>query len=333
MRKIESLLFLLIVSLPVYAGRDSLFITAKRGVFASYSLGWTQYKAKDLNDVMLALEQQSSEAAGLNHYDVDQFNGHPRQAVLIGAFWRQWYLGVELEFWVENFSQDDVPFYMNRDMDPRFPPEIDMNCQQILVPDFAPVAGGTAGCIDAQEIFTIVPLTFQLSRRFDFWNGRLWAGLGAGAGVLAGDARLIVKTNFVGQNARPDDRMEITLYPGINPVYKAFVESGWRPFTFVGFSLKGGYRWSGMEYVEISEKQGDSFLFGLVLGQESHLEKGNRAYLIRTPNNQSNVLVLRDKPTAAEERQARLAGSRYDLVSGDFSGWMLEAKIDFWIGL
>lgn len=326
-------LLVLLGSLSVFADGDSLSGITKWGLFGSYSFGWTQYKAKDLNDVMLALEQQSAEAAGLNHYDVDQFNGHPRQAVVLGAFRNQWYLGLELEFWVEDFEQHNVPFYMNREMDPRFPPDIDMECHQLLDPAFFPVQGGTAGCIDAKEIFTIVPLTLQLSRRFAFWKERLWAGVGAGAGILAGDARLIVETNFVGQNSRPDDRMEITLYPGINPVYKAFAEVGWRPFRFFGLSMKGGYRWSGMEYVEITEKSGDSFLFGLVLGQESHLEKGNRAYLIRTPGNASNVLVLRDTPTAMEKRQAELAGSRYDLVSGDFSGWMLEAKVDFWLDL
>jgi len=332
------MLWVLLVSLPACAGGDSLLVShdSKRtpwGFFASGSFGYTHYQASDLNDVMVALEQQSAEAAGLNHYAVDNFNGHPRQSYMIGAYWGAWRLGLEVETWVENFHQDGVPFYMNRDLDPRFPIGTDISCEQLQVPGFTPVEGGTAGCIDAQEIFQIVPLTLQLSRSWAFQNNKLWLSAGIGSGVLAGDAKLIVKTDYIGDNSRTDDTVELTLYPGVNLVHKAFAETEYRPLSWLGFSLKGSYRYSQMDYVELQEKKGDSFLFGLVLGQNSHLEQGSRAYLLRTTNGSGDVLVLRSPPSAEEIRQAELAGNHYDLVQGDFSGWMIEAKVNLWWGI
>ena len=318
-------ILILLGSLPVFAGGDSLW-----SLFASGSLGYTNYVANDLNDVMTALERQSSEAAGLNHYDVDRFNGHPRRAAMIGVIWRRWQIGLEGEFWVENFGQKDIPFYMNRNQDPRFPSTRTIVCADLMSPGFVPVSGGTAGCIDAQEIFTIIPLTVQVSRRFEFWRDHLWLGLGAGSGILAGNAEVRVQTRFVGENARQNDSLTLKLYPGINTVHKVFAEAGMQPWKWLGFSLKGGYRWSGMKYVEIQEKNGDSFLFGLVLGNDTKLDKGNRAYLIRAVNNANNILVFRNSPSQQEQFEAELAGNHYDSVRGDFSGWMLEAKIDLY---
>ncbi|HSQ42257.1 MAG TPA: hypothetical protein VLM37_08270 [Fibrobacteraceae bacterium] len=303
--------------------------TEKRdwGFFFSASFGYTHYQAKELNDVMYALEAQSADAAGLNHYSVGTFNGHPRQSAIFGMYWRHWQLGLEAEFWVERFSQDDVPFYLNRDQDSRFTEGEDISCDELRAEGFAPVAGGTAGCIDAEEKFTLIPLTLQLERLFPFWNDHLWLGVGGAAGVLLGDASITVMTDFIGDGSRPDDTLEITLYPGINSVFKAFGEISFRPWHWVGFSLKGGYRWSGMRYVEISKKKGDSFLFSLILSNDS-LEQGDRAYLLS--NGDKNTLML-GEPTDTQKSQAALSGNRYNLVQGDFSGWMLEAKVDvFW---
>jgi len=328
--KIISVVYLL--SLSAFADGDSLF-SEKWGVHVTWAGGYTHYDAKDLNDVMQALEHQSSTAAGLNQYEVGSFHGHPMLAATIGVYREAWELALELEFWVEDFHQSEIPFYMNRDLDPRFPAHAHISCSDVLAPGFTPVQGGTAGCIQAEEVFTIVPITLQLSRHFSFWRDRVWLGVGGGAGVLAGNAKLKVQTEFVGKDARPNDTMKLTLYPGVNPVFKVFSEAGVKPLRWLGFSLQGGYRWSGMKYVEISEKKGDSFLFGLALGGDSKLSKGNRAYLIRTSNGQGDILVLRDAPTTAEVTQAKLAGNQYSLVKGDFSGWTIEAKVNLWWGI
>ena len=325
---IRLLTMLILMSLPVFAGGD-FFSKSNRdwNLFAGASLGWTQYQAKDLNDVMSAMERQSAEAAGLNHYAVGIFNGHPRQAAMLGAYWRNWMLGVELEFWVESFNQNTVPFYLNRDLDSRFAPGQRIECSDLRVPGFTPVDGGTAGCIQAEEVFTLIPVTLQGARLFPFWNRHLWLGVGGGGGILAGSARLKVSTDFIGAGSRPDDTVDLELYPGINPVFKSFAEVSLRPWSWLGLSLKGGYRWSSMKYVELSKKSGDSFLFGLILNQDSELHQGDRAYLLRSESG-NDMLMLRGAPTDAERRQAELAGNHYDLVSGDFSGWMLETKLE-----
>ena len=326
------MVLLVLTSLPVCAGGDSLSMRSW-GFFASYSYGYTHYLAKDLNDVMQALERQSAEAAGLNHYQVDNFNGHPRQAAMLGWFWRKWSLGLEAEAWVEDFRQHNIPFYMNRDLDTRFTPDARISCADLHAPGFEPVQGGTAGCIDAQEIFNIVPLTLQLGRSFPLWRERLWLTAGLGAGVLAGDARLIVTTDFLGQDSRPDDTLDVVLYPGVNLVGKAFLELEYRPIPFLGISLKGGYRHSGMDHVEIRDKKGESFLFGLILTNDGTITNGDRAYLIRSQASGQDQLVLRAPPTQAEIHAASLSGSSFTPVQGDFSGWMLELKVNCWLDI
>lgn len=315
------ILLIAILSLPVYAGGD---------FFASASFGYTHYQAKDLNDVMIALERQSAEAAGLNRYHVDNFNGHPRQAFALGYDFGKYRIALEGESWVEDFHQDLVPFYMNRDLDPRFPAGTYVGCHELRDPSFQPIDGGTAGCIDAQEVFTLVPLTLQFSRHWDFLNGKLIFGSGIAAGVLAGNAQITVSTDFIGENARPDDTLSITLDPGINWTGKVFGEAEWKPFRHFSLSLRGSLRTLKMGEIRVNEKSGDSFLFGLVLGQESEISEGSAAYLLQGKN--ESVLILRDSPNKTELRQAQLSGATYRLVEGDFSGWILEAKMNFWWG-
>lgn len=297
-----------------------------RGVFVSYSGGYTHYNGSDLNDVMTALADQSAEQGGLNRYDVGRFDGHPRMAATIGGFYGNWNLALETEFWVEEFGQRDVPFYLNRGLDPAFQDGQDVNCDYLRDPSFVPVDGGVAGCIDAREIFTIVPLTLQLTHSWYFRDRSLVLSAGYGAGILAGNARIIVETDFIGAGARPDDTMEITLYPGLNMVHKLLFDAEWRPVPAFGLALRSGWRWSQMQYVEIDKVKGESFLFGLILGDDSSVDKGDRAWLLRNDRSGDKILMLRSEPTADEKRMAELSGYRYQQVQGDFSGWFLELK-------
>ena len=296
------------------------------GFFFSYSAGYTHYNGADLNDVMQSLADQSAEQGGLNQYAVGAFNGHPRMAATVGAFWGNWNLALETEFWVEQFGQRDVPFYVNRELDPAYESLEKVDCSYFRVPGFAPVEGGVAGCIDATETFTIIPLTLQLSHSWYFRERSLVLSAGYGLGVLAGDARIQVSTDFIGDGARPDDTLEITLYPGLNLVQKALFDAEWRPVPAVGFALRGGWRWSRMRYVEIEEVKGESFLFGLILGDDSSMDEGDRAWLLRNRHSDEKILMLRGEPTAEEKKTAELAGYRYSQVAGDFSGWFLELK-------
>lgn len=315
----------LLLTFPILAKSPQWFI--------SYSGGYTHYAARDLNDVMVALAEQSAEQGGLNRYTVEKFDGHPRQALTFGALWRGWRIGMEAEFWVETFGQRNVPFYLNRDLDLEFRNLERVHCDMFRRPGFQPVDGGVAGCINAQEIFTIVPLTLQLTRNWNFWKNRLHLGAGYGLGILAGDARILVQTDFIGNESRPDDNLELTLWPGVNLVQKFLTDLEYRPLPALGLGLRGGLRISRMDFVELREKQGDSFLFGLILGEDSRLQKGDRAWLLRSPDVNESLLVIRSEPTAQEKAQANLAGSSYDLVEGDFSGWFIELKLNLYLDL
>lgn len=304
-----------------------------RGFFVSYSGGYTHYDGSGLNDVMVALADQSADQGGLNHYDVGRFDGHPRMAATLGGFWGNWNLGLEFEFWVEEFGQRDVPFYVNRELDPEYQNLAEVSCDFFRVPGFAPVDGGVAGCIDAREIFTIIPLTLQLTRSWYFRERSLVLSAGYGAGILAGDARIIVETEFVGAGARPNDTLEITLWPGVNLVHKLLFDAEWRPVPAAGISLRSGWRWSQMQFVEIDKVEGESFLFGLILGDDSSMDKGDRAWLLRSDASGEKILMLRSEPTDAEKKSAALSGYRYQQVAGDFSGWFLELKANLYFDM
>jgi hypothetical protein len=300
-------------------------------LFSSYSLGYTHYQAGDLNDIMKLLANQSADAGGLNRYDVDQFDGHPRQALVLGFEYKFLQVGLEGEFWVEDFKQQDVPFYTSRDIDPAFEDRTVLSCDDFRQADFVPYAGGSAGCLRGQEVFTIIPLTLQLGF---IWQPFKWSRIipGYGIGVLAGDARVIVETDFIGANARPDDRMEVVLWPGVNLVQKFFLDMEFKPSQYFGVSWRSGWRISEMDYVEIRQKQGDSFLFGMVLSDNSEIEEGNRVYIQRNSNT-DDILVIRDAPTEREKLVASRTGSFYDQVQGDFTGWFLELKVNAYWGL
>jgi len=304
-----------------------------RGFFVSYSGGWTHYNGADLNDVMRSLADQSAQQGGLNRYDVGRFDGHPRMAATLGAFWGDWNLALETEFWVEEFGQRDVPFYVNRELDPAYQGLAEVSCDFFRAEGFAPVAGGVAGCIDAREIFTIVPLTLQLTHSWYFRNRSLVLSAGYGAGILAGDAEIIVETDFIGAGSRPDDTLRITLWPGLNPVQKLLLDAEWRPAPAFGLALRSGWRWSRMQFVEIEEVKGSSFLFGLILGDDSSMDEGDRAWLLRSKTTSEKTLMLRSEPTDAEKKSAELSGYRYQQVSGDFSGWFLELKANLYFDL
>lgn len=304
-----------------------------RGFFVSYSGGYTHYNGADLNDVMQALADQSANQGGLNRYDVDRFDGHPRMAATVGGFYGNWNLGLEFEFWVEEFGQRDVPFYVNRELDPVYQNLDKVSCDYFRQPGFAPVESGVAGCIDAREIFTIIPLTLQLTHSWYFRNRSMVLSAGYGAGILAGDAKIIVETEFVGADARPNDTMEITLWPGINLVQKFLLDAEWRPVPAVGLALRSGWRFSQMQFVEIEKVKGSSFLFGLILGDDSSMDEGDRAWLLRNDASGEKILMLRAEPTDGEKRAAELSGYRYQQVAGDFSGWFLELKANLYFDM
>lgn len=301
-------------------------------LFASWSFGWTHYDAKDLNQVMELLASQSGER-GLRKYEVDGFDGHPRNAAVMGMQWKNWQLGLEAEFWVENFTQKEVPFYSDRDDDPRYGPDFVINCAMFRDPNWVPFDAGVskAACLEGRETFTLIPLTLQLSY---LWKMASWFHLspGYGVGIMAGKTELEVKTDFLGLGARPDEHLIFSLYPGINLLQKIWVDWELKPASWVGIDLRTGWRFSKLDHLEVKDAKGESTLFELVLGEK--VEDGKQIY-IRQYCNGSQELILTSPENAVgtcRDSEGQKKDS-YHLVQGDFSGWYAAMKLNLYWGL
>ena len=66
-------------------------------LFLSGSQGYTHYEAKDFNRILTLMEKTTKEK-GFNPYTVNQFDGHPQNALVLGIRRNSLSLGLEAEF-------------------------------------------------------------------------------------------------------------------------------------------------------------------------------------------------------------------------------------------
>lgn len=286
-------------------------------LFLSASQGYTHYRAKDLNDILLLMEETTQEQ-GFNPYKVNQFDGHPQKALVMG--WRQgpWRIGVETEFWVEQFHQEEVPFDLEE-----AGREYRITCDTLRNPAY--VSDRLYGCVDAKEIFNFLPITAQVSYGMDLGRYFRFEG-GYGLGVMAGSASIDLRSDYFGEGAVPDDRTRFDIWPGINPVQKVFGDVEFLPWKFLGISMRGGWRHSKLNGFELRNREGMSRIFQVVFPEA---EDGARLYIqsFGNPDLPRSIYVGTEAKARA---RAESDNSYFHLVQGDFTGWLVSLKINLY---
>ncbi len=285
------------------------------------SQGYTHYEAEDLNRIIFLLEETTRKMGGFNPYTVNGFYGHPAQGAFLGAEHRGWRLGLEAEFWVEDFRQDEVPFDGG---------ELDratrISCADLRA---QPLKQDLYGCLTAREMFRFLPIMFHVG-----WDGqpKPWLRLGAGygAGVLAGDAYIRIQSEYLGEGAAAPDDLKLIIHPGVNPVQKLYLRSEWSPWPFLGLGLKGGWRVSRLKEVGVKRREGSSRIFDTVFPDAV---PGAKLYIRSYSDNPDDDEIYIG--TEASARQAA-ADSRtsFKQVKGDFDGWFAALSLVFrWRGI
>ncbi|GEM_PF-1256026 len=224
-------------------------------LFISGSEGYTHYDAKDFNRVLTMMENTTQEK-GFNPYAVNNFDGHPQNSLLLGVRSGNWSLGAEAEFWVESFEQAEVPFDLE---------EAERNyritCADLRDPNRTSTK--LFGCVEAKEIFDFLPITLQLAYHRDVGN-HFRVGAGYGLGVLAGSAHIEMTAKYYGADSIPNDHIRFQIWPGINPVQKAFVDLEYLPLKLVGLDWRTGWRISKVEGLTLRNQEGKSQIFSTV---------------------------------------------------------------------
>jgi hypothetical protein len=307
----------------IQANRFALFFlvasapTWPLDLFLSASQGYTHYEAKDFNRVLSLMEKTTKEK-GFNPYAVSQFDGHPQNALVIGAKQGPWSLGLEAEFWVESFEQSEVPFDLE-DAERNYR----VTCETLRDPDYKSTK--LFGCIEAQEVFDFLPITLQASYSHDF---RRWLRMGAGygIGVLAGSASIEMTAKYYGDGAIPDDHIHFQIWPGVNTVQKGFVDMEVLPWRWVGIDWRMGWRISGVEGLTLRDQQGSSRIFSSVFPEA---KEGARMYFQSFTSNPADDKIYVGTEADAKAKAA-VEGSRFHLVNGDFTGWFLSLKLNLY---
>jgi hypothetical protein len=297
----------------------SLFIASSWAwdLFLSGSQGYTHYEAEDFNRILYLMEKTTKEK-GFNPYTVSQFDGHPQNALVLGARHKNFALGLEAEFWVETFIQSEVPF----DLEEAERPDR-ISCEDLRNPSYT--STNLFGCVEAMETFNFLPITLQASYSHDI--GKFFRlGGGYGIGVLAGSAQISMKADYFGEGAIANDKVRFQVWPGVNLVHKAFLDLEYLPLKWLGIDWRTGWRFSGIQSLTLQEKQGDSRIFSSVFPDaknEAHL------YIESFTNNPADDKLY--VGTEAEAKQRALNnGTRFHLVNGDFTGWFIALKINLY---
>lgn len=285
--------------------------------FISGSEGYTHYDAKDFNRILLLMEKTTKEK-GFNPYTVDQFNGHPQSALVLGIRKNSFSLGVEAEFWVETFHQTEVPFDLeNAERANR------ITCETLRDPNYK--SSNLFGCIEATETFNFLPITLQLAYNHELRKD-LRIGGGYGIGLLAGSAHIEMTADYFGDGAIPNDHVDFQIWPGVNLVHKFFSDIEYLPLPWLGIDTRAGWRISGVQGLTLRNKKGDSRIFNSVFPDAK-----NEAHLYIqsfTANPDADKIYVGTESEA--KAKAAADGTSFHLVNGDFTGWFVSLKLNLY---
>ncbi len=287
-------------------------------LFLSASEGYTHYDAVDFNRVLTLMEKTTKEK-GFNPYAVNKFDGHPQNALTLGVKRGPWALGLEAEFWVEKFTQTEVPFDLeNAERDYR------VTCDSLRNPNYK--SKSLFGCIEASETFDFLPITLQLSYAKELapW---FRVGGGYGAGILAGSAHIEMTAKYYGANAIPDDHIDFQIWPGVNIVQKAFADAEYLPWKWLGIDWRVGWRISSVQGLTLRNQQGSSRIFSSVFPDA---KDGAHMYFQSFTSNPNDDKIYVGTEADARAKAEHEPGSSFHLVNGDFTGWFVALKLNLY---
>lgn len=311
---------LILLGLPIWAQESETPSSSSGRVVFSYGAGYTHYEAAELNEAMRLLAKKTADSsAGFNNYSVGTFSGHPYQVFEIGYERDWWKISLEMDYWVEDFQQEDVAFYTDRDRDPDITSDQKLNCELLRDPDFTTEQTSITGCLKAYEEFAFLPITLNFSYKWSPWS-KLNITPTYGIGVMGGSTSLTVETDYI-YGRSVGDTLSFEIWPGVNLLQKLTLDVEYRPFDYFGMSLRTGYRWNELKYLEVRHKKGNSEIFNIALGE---IEEGQKFYIQSYPNStdEDNELAI------LKEEQFILDSKYYNSIQGDFDGWFIALKLN-----
>ncbi|MDB5102409.1 MAG: hypothetical protein JWP91_98 [Fibrobacteres bacterium] len=265
--------------------------------------------------------EKTTKEKGFNPYNVQTFDGHPQNALVLGVQQGPWSLGLEAEFWVETFRQSEVPFDLE---------EAERNyritCADLQHPDSTRTSTKLFGCIQAEETFNFLPITLQAAYHREYFK-RLRVGGGYGIGVLAGSAHIGLKADYFGTGAKPNDSIDFQIWPGVNLVQKAFVDVEYLPWKWVGIAWRSGWRFSDVQDLTLRNQKDSSAIFSSVFPDAKN---GAHMYFHSVSSNPADDKIYVGTEAEAKAKADHEPGSRYHLVNGDFTGWFVSLKLNLY---
>lgn len=300
-------------------------------IFSSWGAGYTHYEAEELNELMsLFAKRASDSAAGFNNFETGDFTGHPYQVFEVGMEWKDLALSVEVDWWVESFEQSNIPFYTERSNDSSLSKDDRITCswikernaQNLLHED------AIAGCINAEESFTFLPVTLNLSYLYELGDFRFKPGYGIG--VMGGKSSIIMNTEYY-HGYDIDDNLELEIWPGVNLLQKIWLDIEYKPWDHFGVLFKSGWRFSELQKLELSKVTGRSEILNLAFGKE--ILEGDQFYIesYRNLANDENELSIENEEVFdIESNNYKKDKKYYNLVQGDFDGWYLSLKLVYY---
>ena len=264
----------------------------------------------------LLAKRSADSSAGFNNYNVEHFNGHPYQLFELNYTHGNYRIGLELDYWVEPFSQNSISFYTQRHKDPNAPDFL--NCDILASDSFNPLDGAITGCVNASEAFSFLPLTLNFS--YLLYNDERFSwDLGIGLGYLFGKANIVVTTEYYAGRINGDE-INFDLNIGNNIVGKVFSSFEYQPSSYFGIQFRLGYRYSQISQLKVDNVKGSSEIFQLVMGKP--IVSGQQLYIESFPglDDSENELSL-----LVQSEQFKDANF-YNSIQGDLNGLILSLR-------
>ena len=289
-------------------------------VSIDWGVGYTQYNAEELNRLMeLFAKKTSDSSAGFNNFAVEKFDGHPFQLFEMGYHIGPISFALELDYWSEEFKQQEIAFYTGRNQDPATQNLPSLSCE--FLSTHLGISNEISGCVKAREAFYFFPLTWNTSYQVELTK-RLNSSIGLGIGYLGGFAEVQVTTDYYsGRSAGDDLLFQIDI--GDNLVGKLYSELSYKIGYGFALALRAGYRYSQMSQLKVSKVRGSSEIFEIVLGKT--MEPGQDVVIENFPGlgkegEELNIL---------KESEYFKPAEFYNKIQGDLNGVFLNLRIRY----